>query len=138
MQKIYGGCFDIDKSKQELLTIQKKTEEPDFWNNRQVAEQVIKDISDRKNLITSIEQLKEKISNNLELLELIELEPDEELQNQLEEYASTIDKELEQLSLVLLLNGPYDKNNCIGDSHSMGVIHNTEPKRLRITSYAFF
>lgn len=118
MQKIYGGCFDIDKSKQELLTIQKKTEEPDFWNNRQVAEQVIKDISDRKNLITSIEQLKEKISNNLELLELIELEPDEELQNQLEEYASTIDKELEQLSLVLLLNGPYDKNNCIVDIHS--------------------
>ena len=118
MQKIYGGCFDIDKSKQELLTIQKKTEEPDFWNNRQVAEQVIKDISDRKSLITSIEELKEKISNNLELLELIELEPDEELQNQLEEYASTIDKELEQLSLVLLLNGPYDKNNCIVDIHS--------------------
>lgn len=102
----------------ELNELQKKTEEPNFWNDRIGSEQVIKEITDKKNTVTKIESLKTKLQDNLDILELIELEPDNTLQKQLEEYALSLDNEINQLNLVLLLNGPYDKNNCIVDIHS--------------------
>ena len=54
----------------------------------------------------------------MELLNIVELEPDEELLQQLIEDTKQLIKETEQLNLLLLLNGPYDKNNCIIDIHS--------------------
>lgn len=36
----------------------------------------------------------------------------------MEAFAETLDTKLNQLNLFLLLNGPYDKNNCIMDIHS--------------------
>ena len=118
ISKIYGGHFDIDRVIQELNELQKKTEEPNFWNDHIGSEQVIKEITDKKNTVTKIESLKTKLQDNLDILELVELEPDNTLQKQLEEYALGLDNEIEQLNLVLLLNGPYDKNNCIVDIHS--------------------
>ena len=40
------------------------------------------------------------------------------MQLNLEEFANNLDSELNKLNLVLLLNGPHDKNNCIVDIHS--------------------
>lgn len=116
--KIYGGHFDIDTLKQELETLQKKTEEPNFWDDRVSAEQVIKDITDKKSTVSQIDGLKTEIKDNLDILELIEIEPDNALQVQLEDFSSTLDEKLDQLNLVMLLNGPHDKNNCIVDIHS--------------------
>lgn len=52
------------------------------------------------------------------MLDLLETEPDETIQNQLEEDTKALEKEVENLSLLLLLNGPYDKCNCILEIHS--------------------
>ena len=46
------------------------------------------------------------------------MEPDLELEKQLEESVQQLNKDVEQLNLLLLLNGPYDKNNCILEVHS--------------------
>ena len=40
------------------------------------------------------------------------------MQKQVEEFCSTISEKIDSVSLLLLLNGPYDKNNCIVDIHS--------------------
>ena len=62
--------------------------------------------------------MKIKIHDSLELLELLEIESDPSIKASLEETAANLSSELNQLNLVLLLNGPYDKNNCILDIHS--------------------
>ena len=59
-----------------------------------------------------------KINDNLEIIELLELEPDNTMEMSLEEFANNLNNELNKLNLVLLLNGPHDKNNCIVDIHS--------------------
>ena len=48
----------------------------------------------------------------------MELEPDTDIEHQIEETIEGLPKEMEELNLLLLLNGPYDKNNCILDIHS--------------------
>lgn len=114
----YGGHFDIDKLKIELSSLEEKTKEANFWNDRQTAELIIKEITEKKSIVSTIEDLKKEIIDNLELLELIENEMDSVIQNQIEEFAKTLDDKLNALNLFLLLNGPYDKNNCIIDIHS--------------------
>lgn len=58
--------------------------------------------------------LLDEIQNNIELLEIVE--PNElEL---IEQELNTIDKTYNELELYLLLNGEYDKNDCILEVHS--------------------
>ena len=95
-----------------------KTEDPAFWNDRKTADNIISDITNKKNTINSIESIKKELEENIELLGLLEQEDDTDLKSQLEDYANVLQSKLEKLSLSLLLNGPFDKNDCIIDIHS--------------------
>ena len=98
--------------------MEQKTEQEGFWNDRQSAEKLLKEISEKKQLVSSVETIKTKITDNLELLELLELEPDEDSEKQLEDDSQEIEKKVEELNLLLLLNGPYDQLDCILEVHS--------------------
>ncbi len=52
------------------------------------------------------------------MLDLLELEPDQDMESQLEITTLELNEKVEQLNLLLLLNGPYDKNDCILEVHS--------------------
>lgn len=71
-----------------------------------------------KQTINQIATLKENLTNNLEMLNILTSEPDSELEKQISEDTTHLVEEVEQLNLLLLLNGPYDKNNCFVDIHS--------------------
>ena len=116
--KIYGGCFDLDKELEEIKALTKKTEEPDFWNNREKAEEILKSISEKKEITNTIQSWKNKIKENIDLIELLEIEEEPEIEKQIMAFTENLPKEIEKLSLLLLLNGPYDKNNCILEIHS--------------------
>ena len=64
-----------------------------------------------------LEELEKEIKNNIEMLELLESETEEGLLEEIQESISKIQKELEEFHLLVMLNGPYDKNNCIIDIH---------------------
>ena len=105
---LYGGHFDIDLRIDEL---NKKTEEmnkPGFWDNKEQADLTLKDISELKKLTQDIQKLKEDNQNNLEISELLLVEKDEILIHNLEEDVQKETKELEKISLLLLLSGEYD------------------------------
>ncbi len=79
---------------------------------------MLKELNEKKNQISSIEAIKSQIKENLELLELLTMEYDDEVLLQLENSTTNIEKDIEKLNMLLLLNGPYDKNDCIMDIHS--------------------
>ena len=70
-----------------------------------------------KDLTASVEKIKNEIESNKELLNLLEIEPDEDMYKELTISVDKINKETEELNLLLLLNAPYDKNNCILEIH---------------------
>ena len=114
---IYGGHFDIPTKIEELEKLELQTKELNFWNDRNKAEEVLKEIKELKDVITSVENTKSEISSNKELLQLSEMENDEELYNDIINNIDVLEKKTEDLKILLLLNGPYDKNNCILDIH---------------------
>ena len=48
----------------------------------------------------------------------MKLDFDQEIVEQIEESITNLPERLEKLNMLLLLSGPYDKNNCIIDIHS--------------------
>ena len=110
----YGGHFDIDEKKEQIKSLQKETENLNFWNNREQAEEILKNLNEQKNIVDKIENIKIKISDNIELMDLVE---ETELDS-IKEEVKELENKLEELSTFVLLNKPYDKNNCILEIHS--------------------
>ena len=75
-------------------------------------------MNEKKSTINTFEDLKIRITDNIELIGLLEIEEDLQTEEQLEKDTTAIEKELEQLNLLLLLNGPHDKLDCILEVHS--------------------
>ncbi len=92
-------------------------EDSSFWNNREKAEEHLKELKEKKDLITQIEDKKEMINSNKEIWNLLEQEDDEAVREELTQSIIKTEKELEKLNLLLTLSGPYDKNNCILEIH---------------------
>ncbi len=115
---MYGGHFDVPSKEKEIKELEDKTNDSSFWNDRESAENTIKELNNKKNLVSKITNIKNKITDNLGLISLLEIDYDEDSIKEIEKDTIKISKELDELSLVLLLNGPYDNNNCIIDIHS--------------------
>ena len=58
-----------------------------------------------------------KVKDDLELVNLLEIENDEESIQELEQEIVFIEQKTEEVNLLLLLNGPYDKNDCTLEIH---------------------
>ena len=114
---ISGGHFDIASKKKKIEELEKQINDINFWNDRDCAEKVLKDINELKDTVSKVEYLKNEINTNLEILDLLELEDDEDLYNEVNNNINNINKKAEELNLLLLLNGPYDKNDCILEIH---------------------
>ena len=53
----------------------------------------------------------------MEVLDLLELENDEDLKIEVEKSIKDLEEKIENTKLLLMLSGPYDKNNCILEIH---------------------
>ncbi len=114
---IYGGHFDIDSKLEEEKVLEKKMNDPSFWDHQEEAKEIIDKLSNLRNITEKITKLEKEINDNLELFNLME-EEDSEVLSSLEGELPSLEQKVEELSLFLLLSGPYDQNNCILEVHS--------------------
>ena len=112
---IIGGHFDLDSKKEEIIELTKKTESENFWNNREESEHTLNELNTLKELVAKVENLELEINTNLELINMIKEE--DELLVEIESSSKEIEKKVEELRMLVLLNGPYDKNDCILEIH---------------------
>lgn len=88
---------------------------PDFWNDRKYSEQVINESNNIKNTINKVEDITNKINNNISLLDD---DIDEEILLLLNDEYNDILKEVEELKITTYLSGEYDKYNCTLEIHA--------------------
>mgnify|MGYP004476413687 CR=1 FL=1 len=92
--------------------------EPNFWDDKRESERVISNINSLKNTIDKVKDLKEKIINNFEIVEELKNSYDEELLELVSNEINNIKNEIDDVEVLLLLSGPYDKENAIVEIHS--------------------
>lgn len=87
-----------------------------FWDDKREAEKKINELNYLKKTISDFSDLKKKIEENLEILNMCD-ESDASLISPIEEEIKKIEEQLNSLEIGLLLNGKYDKNDCIVEIH---------------------
>ena len=111
------NLFDIYKIEVELKDLENQTIQEGFWNDSKTSSKVLARIKQLKSKCTSFRKIETEIQNMLELTELVELEPDEDVAKDILKNTKKIEKELEKLELETLLSGKYDENNAIVTIH---------------------
>ncbi|MBQ6324163.1 MAG: peptide chain release factor 2 [Bacilli bacterium] len=114
---MYGGHFDISNKKIILKEKERNVEQPNFWDNPKEAEEVLREINNLKEEISKIENIKKELEDDLEIISMLEITPDQDMLDELEKSVTTLDERVSEYNLLVLLNGPYDKNNCILEIH---------------------
>ena len=90
-------------------------QEAGFWDNQIESNIIINEMNDLKNVVKDISNLLSSIND---LNNLYKDDMDEETKSLVEDEAINIENKLKSLDLLLLLDGEYDKNNCILEIHS--------------------
>ena len=115
---IYGGLFDPVSKKERIKELEELMNEADFWLDKENSENVVNELNLLKSKIKDIELIKDKIDSNIELLNMMDSNSkDFDIINEINDDLIKIDSNLEKVELELLLNGPYDKCDCLIDIH---------------------
>lgn len=118
--------FDLEKLEYELERTNREIEQPDFWDNPEYAQKVIKEKGLMEATVNSWTSLDRAVKDISDLIELCEMEEEsgasqEELEMMCESIEGDFEKfknELEELRLKTLLNGKYDKCGAILSIHA--------------------
>ena len=108
-----GPLFDLAQLDNEILDLTKKSEEENFWNDRQEALKVIARLNHSREIVETYRSLER--SNN-DLNELLDFEDDsflEQIENSLEE----LKKNTKDFELQILFTGEFDDLNAILEIH---------------------
>lgn len=113
-----GGIFDVESKNKEISDIEKKTSQPDFWNNPFEAQKTMQNLTALKSQITKYEKVRKEIIEIEELLSIAEVESDTSMENDMKNSLEKIESEVSLMDLQLKLSGEFDKNNAIVSIHS--------------------
>lgn len=91
--------------------------EPDFWNDHDTAQKVMREANQLKSKVESFTKIEERLDNIQVLYELVKEENDPDLLSELNHEVTTLEKDMSDYELQLLLNEPYDANNAILELH---------------------
>jgi len=116
---IPGGGFDPEGKQQKIEALQDKTADPDFWNRREQAEQVMQELNTLQNIIEPWKEMKEELEELSEYIDLVAEEGESEAYyDEISRRISALKKRYGEIRAASLLEDPYDKNSAFFTIHS--------------------
>ena len=110
--------FDRDGLKEKLNEINKKTEAEDFWKDQETAQKLLKEKKAIEVKLQEYSRLEEEFSDVETLILMAEEEDDESLLPEIEATYRQLNKDIDDMTVKVLLSGEYDINNAIISIHA--------------------
>ena len=108
-----GLLFDLVKLDSEIKELSQKSEEPDFWNNRSVALEIISRLNHSKEIVDTYRSL---LNAHKDLEELLSFEDDSFIE-QIESSLEDLKSKSKDFELQILFTGEFDDLNAILEIH---------------------
>ena len=108
-----GLLFDLVKLDNEIKELSQKSEEPDFWNNRSTALEIISRLNHSKEIVETYRGL---LSAHKDLEELLSFEDDSFIE-QIESSLEDLKSKAKDFELQILFTGEFDDLNAILEIH---------------------
>ncbi|WP_373483347.1 peptide chain release factor 2 [Acetobacterium sp.] len=112
--KEMGNSLDLPRLVKELEALEKKTENPEFWNDQKSAQIVLKEQKLIKLKVDHYNELAEALDDIMVMLELAE---EGELLEGFSASIRELDEKLDNFRTETLLSGEFDSNNAIISLH---------------------
>ncbi|AYM03777.1 peptide chain release factor 2 [Levilactobacillus yiduensis] len=113
----FRGSLDFDALNESISVNEGQMAQPGFWDNAQAAQKLIDETNEMKKKVEEYQKLSDQVDDLEVALELLQAEPDADMQAEFETDFAAAKKALQQYSLNMLLNQKYDRNNAILEIH---------------------
>ena len=98
--------------------LSRKTEDPDFWNNPEESQQIMKDLKSLQELMETIQKLYGSYDDILMLIDMAYEENDTSMVKEISKEIKDFEKRYEELRIQTLLSGEYDSCKAIFTIHA--------------------
>nr|WP_330424577.1 peptide chain release factor 2 [Dorea sp. AM58-8] len=104
--------------KQRIEELERKMEEPGFWDEPEVSQKIMKELKDLKDQVETVGHLEQSYEDIGLLIEMAYEEEDQSVLPEIEEELNAFEEGYESLRIQTLLSGEYDKYNAIVTLHA--------------------
>ncbi|MEE8061403.1 MAG: peptide chain release factor 2 [Gemmatimonadales bacterium] len=111
------GFFDLETKAKRLNILEAKQADAQFWNDPASARRVVQEASQIRSIISPFDTVTQRLTDARDLLDLLEVEPDEGLSQDLETEATDLEQMVASLELRTLLQGADDARDAILTIH---------------------
>ncbi|MGL4361828.1 MAG: peptide chain release factor 2 [Cellulosilyticaceae bacterium] len=113
-----GNSLDVARRKEEIEILERKSAEPDFWNDMANAQKILQELKSHQDVIMQYEKLCTQYEDVTTLIEMAQEEQDSELVDEVVIEEKAFVKSFEEMHIATLFDGEYDKNNAIISLHA--------------------
>lgn len=110
--------LNLNALKDELAELDIQAAQPDFWNDSENSQQVLREAKIIRSKIENFERLENEYTETLELIQLANEMEDSSVLDDVRKAVKTIEKQTETQTLATLLTGDYDSLNAIMSFHA--------------------
>ena len=129
---VSGGIFDIESKQEKLEKLIIERESPNFWHDKQAAQEVIDQITLLEKPIKTLNDLHNSLEDTSVLNELAEEEHDETTSREVSLNLDTLDKKITDFEFLMMLGSPDDpKNAFLSINSGAGTYSGKYPARYR-------
>ena len=111
-------ALSIEASEKRLAELEHQMTMPGFYDDQEKSQKVISEMGEVKNKLERFGKLSTQYEDAQTLLEMIEEENDPSLAAEGEEAVNGVEKSIDELQLMTMLNGEYDHSNAILTFHA--------------------
>lgn len=108
----------IDLISEEIKELEAQAASPNFWDNMEESQKILKKTGSLKSKVESYESLKSDYEDTLVMIELADEENDLSLLEDCTTSVEDIEKRIESLTLSTLLSGEFDNKNALLTFHA--------------------
>ncbi|WP_100215613.1 peptide chain release factor 2 [Mammaliicoccus vitulinus] len=111
------GSLDLENKETNIQEYEEMMVDPSFWDDQNKAQDIINKNNALKSVVGDFHKLAHQTDDLLTTVELLQEEYDEDMHESLEQDLKTLQSDIDQFELKLLLNGEHDENNAILELH---------------------
>ncbi|MGN0356076.1 MAG: peptide chain release factor 2 [Muricoprocola sp.] len=110
--------LDLANKEKRIEELERKMEEPDFWDDPETSQESMKTLSSMKNDLATYRTLREQYEEIETLIEMADEENDASLIPEIQEILDSFITTFDSIRIKTLLSGEYDKENAIVALHA--------------------
>ncbi|WP_417486902.1 peptide chain release factor 2 [Maricaulis sp.] len=110
--------LDWDTAQKRLDELNAKSEAPDFWNEPQQAQALMRERNRLEAAINTVVEAEQDLSDSIEIIELAEMEDDSDMVEEAVAGLSRLAERMRRAQLETLLSGEADGNDAFVEIHS--------------------